>query len=280
MMGLLAGLLSSCASIGLKAINGLAKSSDFKIHTDISYGTETANKLDVYLPHDQPITATIIFFYGGCWGYCSDYSKKDYLFVAETLVKQGYAVIMPDYRKYPDVHFDAIIEDAKNATRWWLHHKQDYQLENTDVYLMGHSAGAHLAAMLTDDESLLGDDLQQITGFIGLAGPYDFYPFNGKYMYDLFSAENDYYASQPIHFVNGDEPPHLLLQGKNDTRVFPHNAINMAAQLKRAQVEHELVLFDKMRHVSMVLSLAKPFRKKSKVLKYINAFINKENRHH
>lgn len=275
-MGLLASLLSSCASIGLKAINGLAKAGDYELLVDKAYGSNAANKLDVYLPQNKPVTAAIIFFYGGCWGYCSDYSKKDYLFVAETLVKQGYAVIVPDYRKYPDVHFDAIINDAKNATLWWLNHKQDYSLENTDTYLMGHSAGAHLAAMLSDDESLLGKDLKQITGFIGLAGPYDFYPFNGQYMYELFSAENDYYASQPIHFVNGNEPPHLLLQGKNDTSVYPHNAINMAAQLKHMQVEHELVLFDKMRHVSIVLSLAKPFRKKSKVLKHINSFINKE----
>ena len=278
-MGLLAGLLSGCTSIGLKAINDLAKSGDYKLYADIEYGLNTANKLDVYLPRKTPASAAIVFFYGGCWGYCSDYTKKDYLFVAETLVKQGYAVIMPDYRKYPDVKFDAIIEDAKNAMLWWLHHKQDYQLENTDIYLMGHSAGAHLAAMLSDDESLLGNGSRQITGFIGLAGPYDFYPFTGQYMYDLFSADNDYYASQPIHYINGNEPPHLLIQGKNDTSVFPHNAINMAEKLKRMQVEHELVLFDKMRHVSIILSLARPFRKKSKVLKHIVNFINTENHH-
>lgn len=69
-MGLLASILSSCTSIGLKAINGLAKSDGYKLFADIEYGQDVANKLDVYLPSDQPATATVIFFYGGCWGHC------------------------------------------------------------------------------------------------------------------------------------------------------------------------------------------------------------------
>ncbi len=267
-------LLSSCAKTGLHVINNFAKSGQFETHKNIDYGSQ---KLNLYVPNGKTITATVIYFYGGCWGQCSSYNKDDYLFVAETLTKQGYAVVIPDYRKYPNVKIDAILDDAKAATLWVLRNKEKYGIESDNVFVMGHSAGAHLAAMLVDDETLLGDKLNQINGFIGLAGPYDFYPFNvnDAYLFDLFHKKNNYYASQPIHFVNGNEPPHLLLQGRNDKKVFVHNAVNLAAKLEQYQVDYELVVFDKMSHAKIIINLAKPFKNKAEVLPHIVDFIEK-----
>ncbi len=267
-------LLSSCAKTGLHVINNFAKSGQFETHKNIDYGSQ---KLNLYVPKGKTITATVIYFYGGCWGQCSSYNKDDYLFVAETLTKQGYAVVIPDYRKYPNVKIDAILDDAKAATLWTLRNKEKYGIKSDNVFVMGHSAGAHLAAMLVDDETILGDKLNQINGFIGLAGPYDFYPFNvnDAYLFDLFDKKNNYYASQPIHFVNGNEPPHLLLQGRNDKKVFVHNAVNLAAKLKQYQVGYELVVFDKMSHAKIIINLAKPFKNKAEVLPHIVDFIEK-----
>ena len=267
-------LLSSCAKTGLHVINDFAKSGQFQTYKNISYGKQ---KLNLYIPKEKEVSATVIYFYGGCWGQCSSYNKDDYLFVAETLTKQGYAVVIPDYRKYPNVKIDAILDDAKAATLWTLRNKEKYGIESDNVFVMGHSAGAHLAAMLVDDETILGDKLNQINGFIGLAGPYDFYPFNvnDAYLFDLFDKKNNYYASQPIHFVNGNEPPHLLLQGRNDKKVFVHNAVNLAAKLKQYQVGYELVVFDKMSHAKIIINLAKPFKNKAEVLPHIVDFIEK-----
>ncbi len=267
-------LLSSCAKTGLHVINNFAKSGQFQTYKNISYGKQ---KLNLYIPKEKEVSATVIYFYGGCWGQCSSYNKDDYVFVAETLTKQGYAVVIPDYRKYPNVKIDAILDDAKAATLWTLRNKEKYGIKSDNVFVMGHSAGAHLAAMLVDDETILGDKLNQINGFIGLAGPYDFYPFNvnDAYLFDLFDKKNNYYASQPIHFVNGNEPPHLLLQGRNDKKVFVHNAINLAAKLEQYQVDYELVVFDKMSHAKIIINLAKPFKNKAEVLPHIVDFIEK-----
>lgn len=263
-------LSASCAKTGLHVINNFAKSGQFEIHQDINYGNQ---KLNIYIPKDKTITATMIYFYGGCWGQCSSYDKDDYLFVAETLTKQGYAVVIPDYRKYPQFKFGEIIKDAQAATLWTLENKEKYGIKTDNIFLMGHSAGAHMAAMLVDDEELLGENLSQINGFIGMAGPYDFYPFSDDYLYELFDKENEYYASQPIHFVNGNEPPHLLLQGKNDKKVFVHNAVNLAAKLKQFGVEYELLIFDKMSHAKIIINLAKPFKNKADVLPHIIEFV-------
>ncbi len=271
---LISFILSSCVKTGIKAINGLSKHGDFVLHENIRYGTHNDNLLDIYLPKNQKPKASIIFFYGGCWGQCSKLSKHDYLFLAETLTKNGYAVIIPDYRKYPEVKFDEILADAKRSVIWTISQSADYNIDN-NIFLMGHSAGAHIAAMLADDESQLNEYHAGIKGFIGLAGPYNFYPFNGQYMYDLFDPKDDYFASQPIHFINGNEPPHLLLQGIPDKRVFKHNAIDMAKKLDANNIPNELILLEKTSHTKIILSFTKLFRKKTKVLSSIVSFIDK-----
>ena len=271
---LFTSLLTSCVSGGLKVINSLAKSKDFESYLNLPYADNDHNYLDLYVPKNKDIKATVLFFYGGCWGHCSELNKDDYLFVVDTLIQQGYAVVVPDYRKFPKVKFTEIIQDAKLATIWTFQHLTDYGVENKNIFMMGHSAGAHMAAILVDDERFLGDDLNKITGFIGLAGPYDFYPFTAQYMYELFSPENDYFNALPINFINGNEPPHLLLQGKNDSKVFIHNSVNLGKKLSQHSSDHKVILYENMSHSKILLSLSRPFRNRLTVLKDINSFIN------
>jgi acetyl esterase/lipase len=270
---LLSGL-TSCVNTGLKLVNGLAKSGDYRVIADIKYGDLPENTLNIYIPETQKIKTTLIFFYGGCWGNCTNLNKQDYLFVADTLTQQGYVVVIADYRQYPEYKFDAIMQDAKSITLWSIQHLQDYGIENDKLFLMGHSSGAHIAAMLADNERYLGDDLSHILGFIGLAGPYDFYPFTDDYMYDLFPPENDYFNALPINFVNGNEPPHLLLHGLKDTTVFLHNPNNLAKKLEENNIPTRKILLEKVSHAKIIASLSKPFRKKSKVLKAIVEFVD------
>ncbi|MCF6300126.1 MAG: alpha/beta hydrolase [Proteobacteria bacterium] len=272
---LLMSILSSCVSTGLKVINKLAKSDDYEVFTDLVYGEKPNNKLDIYIPKNKKVKATLVFFYGGCWGNCTDYNKSDYLFVAGTLSKQGYAVVIADYRQYPDFKFNALIQDASQAVKWTIKHIKNYGAEDDKLFLMGHSSGAHIAAMLADNEKYLGDKLSHINGFIGLAGPYDFYPFTDDYMYDLFSPENDYFDAMPINFVNGNEPPHLIMHGLKDHTVFLHNPNNLTEKLQANGVETTKVLLEKMSHAKILVSLSKPFRKKSPVLKHIVEFVDK-----
>ncbi len=271
----LISILTSCVSTGLKVINKLATSDDHQVFTDVVYDENSNNKLDIYIPKKQKTKATLVFFYGGCWGNCTDYNKSDYLFVADTLNKQGYAVIIPDYRQYPDVKFSTLIQDTSLAVKWTIKNIKNYGAEDDKLFLMGHSSGAHIAAMLADNEQYLGDELPHINGFIGLAGPYDFYPFTDDYMYDLFSPENDYFNAMPINFVNGNEPPHLIMHGLKDHTVFLHNPNNLTEKLQANGIETTKILLEDMSHAKILVSLSKPFRKKSPVLKHIVEFVDK-----
>ena len=79
--------------------------------------------LDVYRPLGAGPHPVIVFFYGGGWE-CGE--RGQYRFVAETLTRHGYVVVIPDYRVYPEVRFPAFIEDGARAVRWARDHAAHY----------------------------------------------------------------------------------------------------------------------------------------------------------
>ncbi len=273
-------ILSACTSASLLLVNTLAKLDSYFVYQDIPYAEHALNRLDVYIPEKQTNKNTkphpvVVFFYGGCWGGCDTRNKEQYTFVAQALTARGYIVILPDYRRHPDVTFDAIIKDASDAIKWVKAHINDYGGNGNQLFLMGHSAGAHIAAMLTlNEEYLQGDTYNSIKGFVGLAGPYDFLPFTKPYQYAVFGPEQKFSASQPINFVDGTEPPLLLLYGKEDTTVFPRNIKNLAAKVNKKTGKVEVHIYDDIDHFSILSALSIPYQNKQTVLGDIIRFLD------
>lgn len=199
----------------------------------------------------------MIFFYGGGW---KDGNKSDYEFVASSLTKAGYGVVIPDYRLFPEVVFPAFIQDGASAVAWSISHAGDFGFDTQRVYLMGHSAGAHMAALLSTDERYLkraGACQQSISGLIALSGPYDFLPINESYLVDLFPKEHRA-ASQPINFVSPQSPPTLLIHGEEDEVVKARNSRTLAHLLEQHGVNVDLKVYKKEGHASVAAALAPP----------------------
>ncbi len=214
-------LLTGCTSLQLGYVNLAARFADYQHIADLVYDEQSQQHLDVYLASQpKPSQALIVFFYGGCWGACQPLEKEYYRFLAEALTSAGYAVVISDYRLYPNVKFADIMHDAVSTVKFAINHAARYGLNPHHVVLMGHSAGAHIAAMLTLNPAYLGQhDYPNIKGFVGLAGPYDFLPFTEAYQADLFGPASNYPNSQPVNFVHTEQPPLLLLHGRKDTIV-------------------------------------------------------------
>lgn len=272
-------LLQGCTQSSLYIVNSLARLDDYTVVQDIKYGPHALNHLDIYIPslsQQEQLTKrpVIIFFYGGCWGACSSGYKEDYLFVAQSLTSQGYVAVLADYRQYPEVGFSEIIEDARLATEWVKENIDNYAGNSNSLFLMGHSAGAHIAAILTLDESYLSEKTQKATkGFIGLSGPYDFLPFTEPYQRTVFAPEEKYRQSQPINYVDGSEAPLLLLYGNDDETVKPRNIINLAKKVQQKGGRVKTHYYKKVDHVDILASLSIPLRDSNPVMADIINFI-------
>ncbi len=273
-MGVAVTVSSACSPV--KVLNGLVPSDGYHLHADIAYGDLARQQLDIYQPkHVAALSPVVIFFYGGSW---DSGSKADYKFVAEALTSHGVTVVIPDYRVYPDVLFPEFMADPVRAAAWVKQHIQQYQGDPARVFLAGHSAGAHIAVMLGVNAEYLaqaGLTAADFSGIIGSAGPYDFLPLKSARLKEIFGEESQQWKSQPIHFVDGRNPPMQLLVGLKDGTVWPRNTFNLAAKIQQAGGQVEVVEFPTYHHVDMAAKLAKPLRGDGSLLKHMVDFIQR-----
>lgn len=257
-------------------LNAVIPEQGYQRMSDIAYGEAPRQKLDIYLArqYNGQQRSTVVFFYGGSW---ESGQKDQYKFVAEALTSAGFDVVIPDYRVHPDVRFPAFVDDGAAALSWVKQYLADYGGQSDRLFVAGHSAGAHIAALLALDEQYLeryGLRPEQINGMIGLAGPYDFLPLKSDTLKTIFGPEQTRWRSQPINFVDGSNPPVLLLVGNNDLTVLPKNSRNLAAKIREKNGNVELVEFKDYGHVAMVAKLARPLRGDGRLLETISAFIH------
>lgn len=276
---LLALLTTHCTDASLLFLNTIARFGNYTSYKNIAYGENSNQKLDIYIPQnistiESSNVATVVFFYGGCWGACSHLVKEDYQFIAQTLTKNNIITIIVDYRKYPAVLFPDIIKDAASSVEWVNKNIETYKGNSNNLYLMGHSAGAHLASMLTFNENYLNNTTyKNIKGFIGLAGAYDFLPFDEPYQPALFAPPADYPKSQTINYINGTEPPSLLLYGNDDKRVKRRNILSLEKGIKHKKGTVVTHFYDGIDHTSIISALSIPFRASKPILNDILVFI-------
>ena len=255
-------------------VNALVPHGDFQLVADQSYGDLPRQKLDIYTPlKTDRTTPVVIFFYGGNW---QTGSKRDYLFIGEALTSRGFIVVIPDYRLYPEVRYPAFLDDAAQAVAWTLRHFDEIGSDPTSVHLMGHSAGAYIAAMLALNPRWLTGDRARITSAVGLAGPYDFLPLTDPVLQTIFGTETDLARTQPITYADGTAPPMLLISGLNDTTVMPANSKRLAARIR----EHGGTATDKyypaIGHIALVGAIAKPLRFIAPTLRDVVEFLRQE----
>lgn len=214
--------------------------------------------IDVYRA-ERANAPAVVFFYGGRW---QGGKRGDYAYVGRTLAAAGITTIVPDYRLYPEVRYPVFMEDAAAAVAWVYRSSETLGIDPKRVFLSGHSAGAHIAALLATDPVYLqrhGLQPRQLAGVIGLSGPYDFLPLTDDDLIEIFSSDPEVQlGSQPVNHVDGDEPPFLLLHGDADLLVWPRHSERLKHKLDAAGVPATLKMYRGMGHIRMLASLRFP----------------------
>lgn len=232
--------------------------------------------LDIWAPNAMPAgrkLPVVIFWYGGGW---AKGDRTSYAFAGRALAKAGFLVVIPDYRKVPQVHFPAFLDDGAEAVAWVQKNIAQYQGDSERLAFMGHSAGAYQAVMLALDAKRLtaaGVDPANVKAAVGLSGPYDFHPFTSDRAIAAFSQWPRPEETQPITFARADAPPLLLVTSDGDETVRPKNANNLAAKLRGLGAPVEVKNYGSLDHEEVVMAISVPFRSKGPVLADSAAFL-------
>lgn len=270
-------LLAACAPAAM--LNVLALRDDYALTEGVAYAALPRHKLDIYRP-TAPAPAlgwpVVVFFYGGSWNRGE---RADYRFVGAALASRGVLTLLADYRLYPEVHYPEFLADSAQALAWGLREAGALGGNPRRVFVMGHSAGAYNAAMLALDARWLravGHAPEELAGWIGLAGPYDFLPMTNPDTRPVFFHPNYPAGSQPIGYVTPLSRPAFLGAARNDDLINPQrNTVGLATRLQAAGVGVTLKLYERVNHLTLAAALAWPLRWLAPVLDDVLAFIER-----
>jgi acetyl esterase/lipase len=241
----------------------------------IAYGSDERQKLDIYAPEGEAAKPypVLVFFHGGAW---RDGERDGYGFLGRAFAARGIVTVIADYRKTPKVRFPAFVEDTASALAWANANISKHRGDPERIYIMGHSAGAHIAMMTALDQQWLaakGLNTSIIRGVIGLAGPYDFLPLTTDSSKIALGAWPDLTETQPITFARADAPPLLLLTGDIDTVVKPRNSKFLSAKIQELGGKQQLKIYSGVDHADIIMAIARPFREKAAVLADVTEFV-------
>jgi acetyl esterase/lipase len=220
-------------------------------------------------------------------------SKTLYSRLAGHLNELGYAVVSTDYRLTPSYSHPAQVEDVFCALAWVHANHATYGFDNEHIIVMGDSSGGYLAAMLgtVDPPSLYLENCPHalpasdwIQGVVVFYGFYDFTSIDGYrreevvgYLQPFWGAEYSEIPPEtlaemsPMSWVDGSEPPFLLIHGTSDTSIPSWMSEKFAAELDDAGVDVELLLVDA-KHAFILKPLSSPENVQS--LAAIEAFLS------
>ena len=225
---------------------------------DLTYASgkpEDANKhkLDLYLPQGTKPFPVILFVHGGAW---RSGDRSLYGALGNRFAGAGIGVAIPSYRLAPANPPSAQIEDVAAAFAWVAKHIAEHGGDPSRIYVAGHSAGGHLAALLALDGKYLqayGLSPANIKGVAAISGVYDVrsMPLFGK---DEISRRE----FSPLFHVSASAPPFLVAYCQWDYPALPLQAREFFRSLQKAFTDARMVYLPGENHISEIATVWKP----------------------
>lgn len=260
-------LFASCAPVTF--LNTITPSSSFSLAKNVSYGEDERQALDIYQAESPRAGApTLVFIHGGSW---SDGNKNMYKFVGEAFASEGYTIAIPNYRVYPNVVYPAFVEDTAAAIAFTAK-----RFPERPILLIGHSAGAYNAMMVTVDPTFLKaqgmDVCKTIVATIGMAGPYGAFPLVDD-PYPIIFPDLHQGTDGPVHIIKGPTPPVFLPIGDKDTTVSPKHGEMLAERITARGGSAKFKLYPGLNHTDVAKVMSRYFDDDSTLKADMLAFI-------
>jgi acetyl esterase/lipase len=199
----------------------------------IAYGPGATGKLDIYAPVGADGEAPVVVFAHSGWPTLPD--KKHFAVIGQMLASRGFVTLIPDFHVFPNCQFPDFVEDLAAATAWARGACGEYGGDPTRLFLVGHSGGAYVSALLALDPQWLaaaGMTPGDLRGVVGISGPYDFLPLPEAAMNAVFGGEETWPAALPVNHAHAGAPPILLVAGGKDHLDPDQNTSALARALR------------------------------------------------
>ena len=237
------------------ALPGVMTSPDVEVTKDISYAEgDTADaakhELDLYLPRGKNNFPVMVFYHGGSW---RSGDRSLYGALGERFAQAGIGVVIPSYRLMPKAPHPAQIEDAAAAFAWVYKNIAAHGGDASRIYIVGHSAGGHLAALLATDPQWLKKldvPMSAIHGAASLSGIYD---VSQTGLFGDFGLD-----ASPVQHLHPNIPPFLITYCQWDYRGLPKQARDFADALRAKFNSAKLVYVPGESHISEIIDVTKP----------------------
>lgn len=291
-----AAVLAGCSAmeaVGIRFFYKHAGLPDENVRLDLPYdegpGADVEkHRLNLFLPLDDSVRTrpwpTVVFVHGGGWNT----GDKDFAFGGQDLynnvgrffAQRGIGAVTVNYRLLPAVAWPEQIADVAKAVAWVHGHVAEYGGDPKALFVMGHSAGAQLAARVAlDPEPLRREGLSShvLCGAIPVSGA-------GLDLTDretyLLEDNFDYYSARfspdgvpvaepperafawqveasPIRFARADAPPFLLIYAGGETRALQRQSQLLDEALRAAGAESRTVVVPGRSHERIVPTLSR-----------------------
>ncbi|MCH8310187.1 MAG: alpha/beta hydrolase [Chloroflexi bacterium] len=185
---------------------------------DVAYGPQDDQDIDIYLPDDTSATdvPVFMFIHGGAWTH----GYKEWLgFMAPPFTSLPAIFVSVAYRLAPEAKFPLPVEDCRNALKWVYENIGEHGGDRDRIFVGGHSAGGHLAAMLALELDALeasGMPRDVVKACFPVSGVFDLTGRDAEWLNSLLNSPSDAPIASPIRHVEGNRVPFLLAIGEID----------------------------------------------------------------
>ncbi|MET4142281.1 alpha/beta hydrolase [Pedobacter sp. UYP1] len=235
-----------------------------KVEKNINYTAvnDQYRQLDVFYQKDiTKAKDVVVFIHGGSW---SSGKKNIYWWLGRNLARKGVVTVNINYGLAPAYKYDRMAEDCAQAVKWVKEHVNEYGGNPERIFLMGHSAGGHLAELINDDPVYFKK--------AGIANPVKGVILNDAFGLDMkeymtsSEKDNNYYdflrtfskdpaiweKGSPLHYVENSKNPHLIFYGAKTYPAIQLQSERLNKLLNNAQVPSALHIIPKKKHVGMI----------------------------
>ena len=227
----------------------------YTVIENIPYGGLDRERLSIF-PAEIPGAKTLVFIHGGYW-YKNN--PSDFYLIAEAFRKYGITIVLIGYPLMPDFSMDQLVLSCRKAINWLFQNLSAYNGDPLQMFVSGHSAGAHLSIMMMATNWKNLDEilpLNTIKGVIAISGLYNLLPVQICYVNDILQMDTETaLRNSPVQLLPITPCSLVLAVGGDESAEYKAQSREMFANWKPENEDISLLEIPALNHFSMLTTL-------------------------